>query len=181
MDTILHKAGQSRSTPSDPVDPITTNLPSGSGSSGSSDDRVPVPSSPTLGSSAASSSAKPVAKVATKADRIKHLLTTTAHVAVKDGTLYKCSRCYTKCTIAGSGIEEWLMAPCTRIKPQWMHSSHEYKFCEPLHYCQKCGFYARAGGQASSALTRECKKPTVRGKANLAHFAKGKLPTSFKP
>ena len=87
---------------------------------------------------------------------------------------------YTKCTIAGAGIEEWLKAPCARNKPQWMHSSHAYKFNEPLHYCEKCGFYAKAGGQANPALVRQCGKPTVRGRANLAQFAKGKLPTSFK-
>jgi hypothetical protein len=117
-----------------------------------------------------------------KADRIKHLLTTTMHRATKDGTLYKCSRCFTKCTIAGIGIEEWLKAPCIRARPQWMHPSHAYAFLEPLHYCQKCGFYARAGGQANPALAKQCvNQPSIRGEANLKQLTKGKMPSSFKP
>ena len=133
-------------------------------------------------SSAGSSSDVPFPAVpSSKSDRIRHLLTTTAHCAIKDGTLYKCSRCYTKCTIVGTGIEEWLKAPCIRVRPQWMHSSHACAFLEPVYYCQKCGFYARAGGQVSPALASECVKPSVRGKANLAQFAKGKLPKSYKP
>ncbi len=188
-----------------PLNPIITNLHGGSGSS--SDDRENILTNPSFtrlqsgseqGSSEArihslpnsdsagsSSSDLPVPShtktLVLKADRIKHLLENTAHRAVKEGTLYKCTKCFTKCIIAGAGIEEWLKAPCTRTKPSWMHSSHLYKFSEPLHYCQKCGFHAKAGGQANPALVKECSKPTIRGKANLAQFAKGKLPQSFKP
>lgn len=171
------------------MNPIIGNLRSGSGSKGSSNDRVtslgttPTKNAKGAGNAPFNTEVDPSTgevQSLTKANRISNLLKTASHVAIKEGTLFKCSRCFTKCSIPGIGVEEWLKAPCKRSKPDWIHNSHEYRFCEPLQYCQKCCFYARAGGQASPALSSECRKPTVRGKANLAQFAKGKLPQSFK-
>ena len=124
----------------------------------------------------------PAAPKPTRQETLVQLIKQSPHnLDLKQPSVYNCIRCLEKYSKYEEGLAEWLISPCVVKRPFWIHEQHDYKYLEPLHYCQKCGFYSKAGGANSVNLVRPCLEKTYTGKRNLRALDMGLMPKSYVP
>ena len=124
----------------------------------------------------------PAAPKPTRQETLVQLIRQSPHnLDLKQPSVYNCIRCLGNYSKYEEGLCDWLISPCVVKRPFWIHAEHEYKYLEPLHFCQRCGFYSKAGGANSANLVRPCLEKTYTGARNLRALDRGLMPKSYVP
>ena len=117
----------------------------------------------------------PIEPFKNKEQRVAELKASSKHTINTLATVLKCTKCNTKCSLRGVGVEEWLKSECLpRSRPGWVHPTHQYAFSEPYHYCRVCG--SRGATSRVVKLKVRCERPTAAGAKALAAFVAGTKP-----